>query len=500
RPDRKPPAMANVELPQLGESVTEGVVTAWLVEVGDTVEVDEPIVEVSTDKVDTEIPSPVAGVVQELKAEVDDTIEVGQVIAVIGEDEGADTDGGGDGDGGADGAEGEPSGAPEDEATSEQVAEEMEAESATDEDEDDDESADDDAPAESTSTTSAPSSPAPSGGDTSSSEAVLTSPLVRKLLREAGIDAARVEGTGPGGRITRADAEAAIADPPADATSGAAPATDQPAAGAGVTPAPVQVAAVGTPDRPRPSPTQVDFQGQREVVQDLTRVRKAIAKGMMDSLQSTAQLTAAVEVDMTAIMNLRAAVKDDFKAREGASLSPLPFAAKAVLMTIPRHPTVNARMDLDAGTATYYRHVNLGMAVDTERGLLVPNIKDAQDMTVAALARNIADIAKRTRDKKISPDEIQGGTFTITNTGSLGTLFDTPILNAPEAAILATAAIEKRPVVVSDAWGDSIAIRWMTYLCMTYDHRILDGADAARFLQDLKWVIENHDWRAEVGV
>jgi pyruvate dehydrogenase E2 component (dihydrolipoamide acetyltransferase) len=157
-------------------------------------------------------------------------------------------------------------------------------------------------------------------------------------------------------------------------------------------------------------------------------------------------------------------------------------------------------MDLDAGTATYHRYVNLGMAVDTERGLLVPNIKDAQDLTIAALARRIADLAARTRGKKITPDEISGGTFTITNTGSLGTLFDTPILNAPEAAILATAAIEKRPVVVSDAYGDSIAIRWMSYLCLTYDHRILDGADAARFLQDLKWVIEQHDWVGELGM
>ena len=218
----------------------------------------------------------------------------------------------------------------------------------------------------------------------------------------------------------------------------------------------------------------------------------------MESLHATAQLTAAVEVDMTAIMNLRAAVKDDFKSREGASLSPLPFICRAVTMTLPRHPTVNASMDLDAGTATFHNFINLGIAVDTDRGLLVPNIKNAQDLTIAGLARQIADVAKRTRDKKLQPDEISGATFTVTNTGSRGTLFDTPILNAPEIAILAACAIEKRPVVVSDAYGDSIAIRWMTYLCMTYDHRMLDGADAARFLQDLKWVLEQHDFRDEV--
>ena len=277
----------------------------------------------------------------------------------------------------------------------------------------------------------------------------------------------------------------------------------QPAAGGGQVTPPPPVQAVSAPSggqRPEASPTQIDFGGEREVTHQLSRVRKAIAKGMWESLQSTAQLTAAVEVDMTAIMNLRAAVKDTFKAQQGASLSPLPFIARAVTMTIPRHPAVNSSMDLEGGTATYHRFVNLGMAVDTERGLLVPNIKNAEDLTVAGLAKSIADIAKRTRDKKIQPDEIQGATFTITNTGSRGTLFDTPILNPPEVAILAACAIEKRPVVVSDAYGDSIAIRWMSYLCLSYDHRMLDGADAARFLQDLKWVIENHDFRGEVGV
>jgi pyruvate dehydrogenase E2 component (dihydrolipoamide acetyltransferase) len=469
--------MANVELPQLGESVTEGVITAWLVEVGDTVAVDQPIVEISTDKVDTEIPSPVAGTVQELKANVDDTIEVGQVIAVIGKGAPA-----GDGEGAPAGDS--ESGTPET-ATQESPAEEPEAAAPGTEKTPEPEPAPDAAAA---------------GGDVEASGPVLTSPLVRKLLREAGIDAAQVTGSGPGGRITREDAEQAIARGPAPAPASEPAAATAPAASTGaVVPPPAVVAAPGHGERPEASPNQVDFDGQREVTQELTRVRKAIAKGMLESLHSTAQLTAAVEVDLTAIMNLRAAVKDAFKAREGVSLSPLPFICRAVTMTIPRHPAINSSMDLEGGTATHHRYINLGMAVDTDRGLLVPNIKDAEDLTVTGLAKKIADIAKRTREKKIQPDEISGATFTVTNTGSRGTLFDTPILNAPEVAILAACAIEKRPVVVSDAYGDSIAIRQMSYLCLSYDHRMLDGADAARFLQDLKWVLENHDFSGEVG-
>jgi pyruvate dehydrogenase E2 component (dihydrolipoamide acetyltransferase) len=504
--------VADVELPQLGESVTEGIITAWLVEVGDEIEVDQPIVEISTDKVDTEIPSPVAGTVQELRAEVDDTIEVGQVIAVIGEgapddgDEGEDDAGdAGEDDAGEDDGQGTGGGVD---------AERAESAGGTD---DDAGTGGQEATPQPTAGGDEPAAGAdgdggrasePSGGEVEGDKA-LTSPLVRKLLRQAGLTPAEVRGSGPGGRITREDADRAIAsggeggedgDEQAPAQPDTAPA--QPAqapAAAGVTPAPV-LAAPTDRKRPEPAPVQIDFDGQREAVTDLSRVRKAIAKGMLDSLQTTAQLTAAVEVDLTAIMNLRVAYKDAFKAQHGASLSPLPLIARAVMMTLPRHPGANSRIDTEAGTATYYNFVNLGMAVDTPRGLLVPNIKDAQDLNVPGLARRIADLAKRTRDKKLQPDEISGGTFTITNTGSRGTLFDTPILNPPEVAILATCAIEKRPVVVSDAYGDSIAIRWMSYLCLTYDHRMLDGADAARFLQDLKYTLETHDFVSELGL
>ena len=480
--------MAEVELPQLGESVEEGIITAWLVEVGDTVEVDQPIVEISTDKVDTEIPSPVAGTVTELKAGVDDTVAVGAVIAVIGEDD-SDASDAGSGHSGSDDTAEQPA---DDTPTAETGSDTAEAPASS-------------APA-----------PATASGDSGQvvGEKALTSPLVRRLLRQAGITPEQVKGSGAGGRITREDAERAIAsggerdsEPAPTETPAAQPAASEPSpapspqpAGGSVTHAPVVVQSHEDRSRPPASPTQVDFGGQRAVTQDLSRVRKAIARSMTASLQTTAQLTAAVEVDMTAIMHLRTAKKDAFKAQEGASLSPLPMIARAVCMVMPRHPVLNSQMDTEAGTVTFHRNINLGLAVDTERGLLVPNIKDAQDLTVAAMARRIGDLASRTRAKKVQPDEISGGTFTITNTGSVGTLFDTPILNPPEVAILATAAIEKRPVVVSDAYGDSIAIRWMTYLCLSYDHRMVDGADAARFLQDLKYVLETHDFASELGV
>jgi pyruvate dehydrogenase E2 component (dihydrolipoamide acetyltransferase) len=471
----------NVTLPELGESITEGVVTQWLVEVGDTVEVDQPVVEISTDKVDTEIPSPVAGTVQEIRAEVDDTVEVGQVLLVIG-------DGDGGGGGSSEPADAEPEEAAEPEARDEAP------ESAED--------ADDQAAAPSAPSSSAKQAPAAaSAGDAGDGEGVLTSPLVRKLLREAGLSATDVRATGQGGRITREDAERAIA---AGGEGGggeqqAAPAA-QPAA-ASAPPRMGQVPASRSTSQPEPGSVQVDFGGQRTVTQDLSRIRKAIARSMHESLQSTAQLTAIVEVDMTRVMVTRELAKDGFKQREGVSLSPLPIVARAVCMVLPRHPAMNSSMDLESGTATFHNYINLGMAVDTEGGLIVPNVKDAQDLTVPGLARRIKDIADRARTKKLTPDDIQGATFTITNTGSRGVMMDTPVLNPPEVGILATTLIEKRPIVVTDDLGqDTIAIRHMSYLCLTYDHRMLDGADAARFMQDLKHTLENVDFGPEVGL
>jgi len=433
--------VAEVQLPQLGESVTEGIITAWLVRPGDTVTVDQPIVEISTDKVDTEIPSPIAGTITELLAAVDDTVQVGQVIAVITADDTATTP--------------EPAAAPTP-ATAAAKAPAAKAPAAQ-------------PPA-------APAAPSPAARPAAVAAAEPTtspgagrsggrvaSPLVRRILTAAGVPAAQVTASGAGGRVTRADATRAAAG------------------------------------RSSEGPIDVDFGGAREKVEPLTRIRRAIADSMMRSLQTTAQLTAAVEADVTSIMHLRDRHKDAFRAATGVSLSPLSLISRIVVDVLGRHPALNASIDTDAGTVTYHDFVNLGIAVDTERGLLVPNIKDAQALDVGGIARAIGDLATRTRERRVTPDDISGGTFTITNTGSRGTLFDTPVLNPPEVAILATCAIEKRPVVVEDELGESVAIRWMTYLCLTYDHRLVDGADAARFLTDVKERLAAVDLSEEVA-
>lgn len=468
-----------VPLPELGESVTEGVITAWLVKVGDVVSKDQPLVEVSTDKVDTEIPSPVDGIVLALNVHVDDTVKVGASLATI-------------------------------DSPSAGTADAPSAAAPTA----DDAPTDKAAPAPKTAATPARAKDLPPAGESAEAPTapeptmlapsqlihatagdgagVLTSPLVRRLLRDANIDLAQVNGTGLGGRITRSDAEQAIA----------LGVTGQPRTSATISNA-QSVAPTPTPkstSRPVASPNQIDFAGKRVVTTELNRVRKAIAKAMLNSMQTTAQLTSVVEVDMTRVMGLRQAAKDRFTAREGASLTPLSMIARAVCMVLPRHPVINAAIDTQAGTANYYNYINLGIAVDTPTGLVVPNIKNAQDMTVSGIARQISALAKNARDRKLQPDDMAAGTFTITNTGSVGSLFDTPILNPPEVAILATCAIEKRPVVVSDTYGDAIAIRWMSYLCLSYDHRMVDGADAARFLNDLRYVLEIHDFAPELGV
>jgi pyruvate dehydrogenase E2 component (dihydrolipoamide acetyltransferase) len=451
-----------VTLPQLGESVTEGTITAWLVDEGDHVEEDQPIFEISTEKIDTEVPSPASGVLKEIRAQVDDTVEVGEVVAIIETDADAEAD------------EPDDEAAPaEDEADEEDAAADQDEEAApSDEDEEaDDEEKEAKQPA-------AEEEPEPSDADREpdgEASGELLSPIVRKMVREHDLDPSRIKGSGQGGRITREDVERAI-----ETKGERAPATttERPAAPAARKPGKIE---------------------GRQRKEKLPRVRQIIAKGMWESLQTTAQLTAAVEVDVTPIMRLRARVKDEFAQREGVSLSPLPFFARAVCMVLPSHPSMNSAIDVEEGTATYYEFVNLGIAVDAEQGLIVPNIKSADDLTIPALARAINDVAERTRNRKLQPDEVKGGTFTITNTGSRGVLFDTPILNPPEVAILATPKIEKRPIVVTQDGSDSIAIRQMTYLCLTYDHRMVDGADAARFLGDLKKTLETHDWGAELG-
>lgn len=426
----------NVTLPALGESVTEGTVTRWLKQVGDTVAVDEPLLEVSTDKVDTEIPSPAAGVVSEIRVSEDETVEVGAVLAVIG--------------GGAPAAS-TPAPTPPPAAAQEPPAPPAPAP----------------APPRAAAPAPTPATPAPAAADGD----VYVTPIVRKLAKDRNVDLSTVTGTGVGGRIRKQDVLAA-------ATAKEAPAP---------TPAPAAATAAPAPSTPAPR--------LRGTTEPMSRLRKVIATRMVESLAVSAQLTTVVEVDVTRIALLRSRVKDEFLAREGVKLSFMPFFAKAACEALKQFPQVNASMDMAAGTVTYHEAENLGIAVDTDRGLLVPVIHAAGDLNIAGLARQIADLAARTRTNKVSPDELSGGTFTVTNTGSRGALFDTPIINQPQVAILGTGAVVKRPIVITDDNGeDALAIRSMMYLALTYDHRLVDGADAARFLSLMKQRLESGEF------
>ncbi|MDN4161729.1 2-oxoglutarate dehydrogenase, E2 component, dihydrolipoamide succinyltransferase [Nocardioides abyssi] len=472
-----------VTLPALGESVTEGTVTRWLKSVGDEVAVDEPLLEVSTDKVDTEIPSPVAGTLLEIKADEDETVEVGAELAIIG-DKGAAPSSSSEEKPAEPEAEpeaAEPS--PAEETTKPtQPTDEGEAETEQPEPEKDHEQAEETAPA--------PSSQSPSTGERSSSDSGsrdkeqarsektpdgsgYVTPLVRKLAAQHDVDLSTVEGTGVGGRIRKQDVLEAAAKAKESQQAPAQPAAQQaPAAG----------------QQQAPSVTPSPLRGTTEKI---SRLRKIIAERMVDSLQTGAQLTQVIEVDVTNIARLRDASKADFQAREGVKLSYLPFFAKAAIDALKQHPKLNAGIDTDAGEITYYDRENLAIAVDTEKGLITPVIKDAGDLSIAGLAKKIADVAQRTRTNKIGPDELSGGTFTITNLGSVGALWDTPIINKPQVAILGPGAVVKRPVVIDDPnLGETIAVRHMVYLALTYDHRLVDGADAGRFLQDVKKRLE----------
>jgi pyruvate dehydrogenase E2 component (dihydrolipoamide acetyltransferase) len=474
-----------VRLPELGESVTEGTVTRWLKQEGDQVAVDESLLEVSTDKVDTEIPSPAAGTLLEIKVREDETVDVGAELAVIGSGDAAGTTGGG----GA--APSEPEQEPE--QTQEQPAEETpeatpepaqaekqreqpaaeEAPAAPEPEQPRAEQprAEQPQPEQAQPEQAQPEQPAAeaAGGRDSSS---YVTPLVRKMASQQGVDLAAVVGTGVGGRIRKQDVLDAAAQ---QQEAAAAPAEPAPATAQSAAPA-----ASASPAASAPSP----LRGKTE---PMTRLRKVIAQRMVESLHVSAQLTTVIEVDVTSISRLRDSVKADFAAREGVKLSFMPFFAKAAIDALKAHPSLNATIDTDKGEVTYYDRENLAIAVDTERGLLTPVVKEAGDLSIAGLARKIADVAERTRTNKITPDELSGGTFTLTNTGSRGALFDTPIINQPQVAILGTGAVVKRAVVIDDAnLGETIAVRQMVYLALTYDHRLVDGADAARFLVDVK--------------
>jgi 2-oxoglutarate dehydrogenase E2 component (dihydrolipoamide succinyltransferase) len=441
----------SVLLPALGESVTEGTVTRWLKKVGEAVAADEPIVEVSTDKVDTEIPAPAGGIVLAIRVPEDTTVAVGTELAVIG-------------DAGALPAAASAPAAPAPVAAPTPAPTPVAAP----------------APAPTTVAAPAPAptpaaAPAPVASNDSDDEAYVT-PLVRKLASEKGVDLSTVVGTGVGGRIRKQDVLAAASRAAAPAAPTSAPSAP--------------VAASAAP----PAATA----GMRGTTQPLSRLRRVIAERMVESLQVSAQLTTVVEVDVTRIAALRDRVKGEFQAREGVKLTFLPFFAKAAVEALAAYPALNASLDLAAGTVTYHGEVNLGVAVDTDRGLLVPVVRDAGDLSVAGLARRITDLADRTRTNRVSPDELSGGTFTLTNTGSRGALFDTPIVNQPQVAILGTGSVVKRPIVISDGGSDVIAIRSMVYLALTYDHRLVDGADAARFLTAVRSRLEEGTF-ADVG-
>ncbi len=578
----------SVSMPQLGESVTEGTVTRWLKREGEHVQADEPLLEVSTDKVDTEIPSPVSGVLRGITVSEDETVAVGAELAIIDED----------------GAAGAPAAPPVQEAAPEQAAAQPAAapppappeqpapepvqpaaaaappayEPVVPDSPAPEPAAaqyappaaaapayqppayqapayqapapayQQPAPAQQSAAAPQPAAAYPPAGDdepsngqaaapaqfTPDTDGPYVTPLVRKLAAEHGIDLSTVTGTGVGGRIRkqdildaaalqrgsglaapaqapqRAPAQQPAAPPPASAAP--APAAPAPAAAGPVAAAPVTAAPVTAAPAFAPSATASDAESTRQrpaivpsslrgTTERMSRARQVIAQRMVESLQTSAQLTTVVEADVTAIARLRDRAKAAFEAREGVKLSFLPFFALAVVEALKVHPRLNAVIDTASGQVTYHDAEHLGIAVDTERGLMVPVIKNAGDLNIGGLARKIADLAARTRAGQVSPDDLSGGTFTLTNTGSRGALFDTPIINQPQVGILGTGTVVKRAVVVEDpTLGEVITVRSMVYLALTYDHRLVDGADAARFLVTVKERLEEGAFETELGL
>ena len=470
-PAPAPAQGTEVRMPALGESVTEGTVTTWLKAVGDAVDADEPLLEVSTDKVDSEVPAPVAGFLTEIRVPEDETVEVGTVVAIISATA--------------------PSAAPAAASAAPAPAPVAPAAPAA--------PAAPVAPAAPAAPAApvAPAAPAPvdpfpnastlaakaSAAPVVASPAAATgsayvTPIVRKLARELGVDLATVSGSGVGGRVRREDVEAAAA---AARAAAAAPAPVAPAAPA--------AKAEATRE---PSPL-------RGTTEKMSRLRQTIARRMVESLQTAAQLTTVIEVDVTKVAALRARSKDAFLATHGTKLTFLPFFVKAATEALAYHPKLNAT--INDKEVTYFDYEHVGIAVDTPRGLLVPVMKNAGEKDIPGIAASINDLAARTRDSKIGPDELSGSTFTVTNTGSGGALFDTPVLNMPETAIMGVGTIVKRPVVMKGADGaDVIAIRSMVYLSLSYDHRLVDGADASRFLMDVKKRLEAGEFEADLAL
>ena len=444
-----------ITMPALGESVSEGTVTRWLKNVGDSVAVDEALLEVSTDKVDTEIPSPIAGTLLAIDVAVDTTVPVGARLGLIGTSGAVSTP-----------ATPTPPPAPAP-VVSEPVAQVQVAQ----------------VPPQVTTPVAvpAPAAPAAPAAPVSQPQDAYVTPIVRKLANDLGVNLASVRGTGIGGRIRKEDVVSA------QTTNNAV---------AGVPPQPASVANTSTQATRPAAPVASPLRGTTVT---MSRLRKVIAARMVESLQVSAQLTTVIEVDVTKIARLRDRSKATFESREGVKLSFLPFFAVAVCEALKQHPVLNSSVEGDQ--IIYHGAEHLGIAVDTERGLLVPVIHNAGDLNMGGVARKIADLAARTRDNKVTPDELGGGTFTLTNTGSRGALFDTPIINQPQVAILGLGAVVKRPMVVKgEDGGETIAIRSMVYLGLSYDHRVVDGADAARFLVTLKERLEGGAFEADLGL
>ncbi|MEU1331954.1 2-oxoglutarate dehydrogenase, E2 component, dihydrolipoamide succinyltransferase [Streptomyces sp. NPDC005865] len=466
-----------VTLPALGESVTEGTVTRWLKEVGEEVAADEPLLEVSTDKVDTEIPSPVAGVLLEIVVGEDETAEVGAKLAVIGAPGAAPAP-----------VKEEAPAAPAQEAPKQeapkQEAPKQEAAPAPAQPAAPAQApaapakpaAAAPAPAQPAPAQPAPAAPAAPAQSTPADDGAYVTPLVRKLASENGVNLSEVKGTGVGGRIRKQDVIAAAeAKKSAPAPAAAAPAASK-----------------------APALEASPLRGQTV---KMTRMRKVIGDNMMKALHSQAQLTSVVEVDITKLMKLRAKAKDSFAAREGVKLSPMPFFVKAAAQALKAHPVVNARINDDEGTITYFDSENIGIAVDAEKGLMTPVIKGAGDLNIAGISKKTAELAGKARGGGLTPDDMSGATFTISNTGSRGALFDTVIVPPNQAAILGIGATVKRPVVINHPdLGETIAVRDMTYLSLSYDHRLVDGADAARYLTAVKAILEAGEFEVELGL
>ncbi|WKS50574.1 2-oxoglutarate dehydrogenase, E2 component, dihydrolipoamide succinyltransferase [Corynebacterium pseudodiphtheriticum] len=454
----------DVEMPELGESVTEGTITQWLKSVGDTVEVDEPLLEVSTDKVDTEVPSPVAGTIIEILAEEDDTVEVGEVIVRVGDENAAADE----------------SNESDDSKDADKKSEDKEAESAKKDSADKKQDSDQE-------TKKANEGSTKDSAKKNSGKVPYVTPLVRKLADKHGVDLSSLEGTGVGGRIRKQDVMAAVEGSSADSSAqDSAQSSEKDAKKTGSNWSTKSV-----------DPDKAELRG---TTQKVNRIRQITAEKMVEALQISAQLTHVQEIDMTAVSNLRKANKQAFADKHGSKLTFLPFFVKATVEALVSHPNVNASYNAEKKEMTYHADVNVAIAVDTPKGLLTPVIKKAQDKSLPEIAAEIIDLADRARNNKLKPNDLTGATFTVTNIGSEGALLDTPILVPPQAGILGTAVIEKRPVVVTEDGQDAIAIRQMCYLPFTYDHQVVDGADAGRFITTIKDRLETADFEADLDL